>query len=238
VEYPREFVEVLLGLSRTSFVDEPFDDLLQRVADRATEQIAGCDMAGVTLVGDGGPVTAVFTDPVAPEIDTAQYRTGRRPCLDAYHNGTILRIDDTAHDLRWPELAALAATNGIRSTLSLPLRAGDESLGALNLYSRVPDNFADTEQIAAVFVAHAAAALANSQAFWAAHVVSEQLREALVSRAVIEQAKGMLMARHRCDSDAAFQLIRRESQDTNTKVREVASGIVATVGAGSTEGPV
>jgi GAF domain-containing protein len=119
----------------------------------------------------------VFTDPAAPEIDTAQYATGSGPCLDAFRTGIILRIDDTERDERWPEFCQAALHQGVRSALSLPLQTDGEPLGALNLYSRTVQNFADGEQIATVFVAHAASTLANAQAYWAGRTLSEQLED-------------------------------------------------------------
>jgi GAF domain-containing protein len=224
LDYPGEFVEQLVGLSRSFAADAGV--ALQRVADLAVEQLDGCDMAGVTLVRNDEGTTAVFTDAEAPEIDQAQYSTGQGPCLDAYRSGAILRIDETLDDERWPAFAEAASDHGVRSTLSLPLRAEDGIIGALNLYSRSPHAFADNEQMATVFVAHAAAALANSQAYSAAQALSEQLRTALESRAVIEQAKGVLMRDHQCDAEEAFEMLRHASQHTNRKLRDVATAIV------------
>ena len=102
----------------------------------------------------------------------------------------------------------------------------DGIIGALNLYSRSPHAFADNEQMATVFVAHAAAALANAQAYSAAQALSEQLRTALDSRAVIEQAKGVLMRDHQCDAEEAFEMLKHASQHTNRKLRDVAATIV------------
>jgi GAF domain-containing protein len=224
VDYPAEFVEQLVGLSHSLAGDAGV--ALQRVADLAVEQLSGCDLAGVTLVRDGVPTTAVFTDPEAPEIDRAQYDTGQGPCLDAYHTGVILRIDETMDDDRWTEFASAAFSHGVRSTLSLPLRGEDDIIGALNLYSRSPHAFAENEQMATVFVAHAAAALASAQAYSAAQALNEQLRTALASRAVIEQAKGVLMRDHRIDAEEAFEMLRHASQHTNRKLRDVAGAIV------------
>ena len=77
-----------------------------------------------------------------------------------------------------------------------------------------------------VFVAHAATSLANSHAYWAAQTLSEQLKEALEFGAVIEQAKGILMAGTRCDADSAFEQLKRRSQRSNQKLRDIAAGIV------------
>ncbi len=226
MEYPLQFVEALLTLSRVNMTDGDLESLLDNVARLAVDQLDGCDMACVTLIGPDGPTTAAFTDPAAPEIDTAQYATGRGPCLQAFEIGTVMRIDDTKLDERWPEFSAAALEHGVRSTLSLPLRTETESIGALNLYSNSVDAFDGDEQVAAVFVAHAASTLANAQAYWAAHTLSQQLQEALTSRAVIEQAKGILMREQHCDADEAFEQLKRESQNTNRKLREVAQALV------------
>lgn len=213
--------------SLTGFVvsDNQLDVTLQRVAELATREVFGCDMAGITLLRDGRPVTAVFTDSTAPEVDTAQYETGKGPCLDASRDLVVYRIDDTANEARWPEFAAAARAAGIQSTLSLPLVVGAAGLGALNLYSYDLDAFVE-EDDATVFAAQAAVVLANSQAYWAAQALAAQLEQALASRAVIEQAKGILIATQRYSEDEAFADLRRRSQNTNRKVREIATDIV------------
>jgi GAF domain-containing protein len=224
---PLEFSSSLASLVVT---DQALDETLLRVAVQATRDVPGCDLAGITLLRDGRPVTAVFTDPNAPEIDTAQYDTGKGPCLDAFRHSQEFRIDDTRLETRWPEFAAAAASFGVLSTLSLPLVVGTASLGALNLYSYSVSAFLDDDG-GGIFAAQAAVVLANAQAYWASRALAGQLEEALASRAVIEQAKGILMATQRCDPDAAFALLRSESQNTNRKVRDVAADHVRRVSA-------
>ena len=224
-----------LSLSRFVITDRALDATLQNVAELATREVTGCDMAGITLLRDGKPVTAVFTDSAAPEIDTAQYETGSGPCLDAFTHARVFRIDDTADEARWPEFAAKAHAAGVLSTLSLPLIVGDSALGALNLYSQSLRAFVD-EDTAAVFAAQAAVVLANSQAYWAAQELAAQLEQALVSRATIEQAKGILMVTQRCDPDEAFALLRSRSQASNRKLRDVAAEIVRTAMTGVLDG--
>jgi GAF domain-containing protein len=213
------------GLAHVVVPNEALDATLQRVADLAVHEVDDCDMAGITLLRDGQPVTAVFTDPEAPEIDTAQYSSGSGPCLDAFRTGEILQIADTTHEPRWPEFCAQAASARVRSTLSLPLVVGDASLGALNLYSYTPQGFSD-HSTAHVFAAQAAVVLANSQAYWAAQHLSSQLEAALTSRATIEQAKGILMATRGVSADKAFEMLRAESNTTNRKLREVAADMI------------
>jgi GAF domain-containing protein len=223
--HPKDPLAGVSGLARVVVPNEDLDATLQRVADLALREVDDCDMAGITLLRDGRPVTAVFTDPEAPEIDTSQYSSGSGPCLDAFRTGEILQIADTTVETRWPEFCARAAAGGIRSTLSLPLVVGATSLGALNLYSRAPNGFSE-HATALVFAAQAAVVLANSQAYWAAHHLSSQLEIALTSRASIEQAKGILMATSGVGADEAFELLRSESNTTNRKLRDVAADLI------------
>jgi putative methionine-R-sulfoxide reductase with GAF domain len=164
-------------LARIAF-DESLDANLHQVAALAVRNVPGCDFAGITLLRGGRPTTAVFTDPTSPEIDSAQYETGEGPCLEAFRTNAIHRIEDTRTEQRWPAFATAAAEHGVYSTLSLPLTAGDEALGALNLYSNTERAFRD-ENEAQVFGVQAAIVLANAQAFWAARKLAGDLEAAL-----------------------------------------------------------
>ena len=226
MDYPREFVEALVTLSRGLPADRGLEDTLARVAGLATEQISGCDVAGCTLVRNGKATTAVFTHPSSPEIDSAQYESGRGPCLDAYRQGVVFRIDDTHTDNPWPEFAEAAAEHGIRSTISFPLAGEQAPIGALNLYSRTRANFVDNDAISVAVVAHSSALLASAQAYWSAHELSEHLQTAMLSRSTIEQAKGIIMGARHCDADTAFAELQRASQHQNRKLRDIAAEIV------------
>ncbi len=187
-------------------------------------------MAGISLLGeDGRPTTGVFTDQRSPDIDAAQYESGRGPCLDSWRLGKVVRLDDMdAAAADYPEFAAAAQAHGVQSTLSLPLVVGDERLGALNLYARIPGGFSsDDEALGTDLAATAAVVLANATAFWAASELSDQLGQAMRSRAVIEQAKGVLMGRSpKMTADEAFDVLRKASQRENIKVRDIAQRIV------------
>ena len=201
-------------------------DTLTRVADLAVETIGPADMAGITMLVEGAASTAVFTDPEAPEIDAAQYVTGVGPCLDAFRYQRVYRIDSIADDRDWPEFSAVADSRGVKSTLSLPLVAQKEGVGALNLYSRSGVFSAEDEALGLVFAAQAAIVLANAQAYWDARHLSEQLGEAMQHRAVIEQAKGIVMAGGGRSADEAFQVLVQASQRENRKLRDIAAQIV------------
>lgn len=222
--------QALNALSRFLVSQSSMGETLARVAEITTTALPAATMAGIAVLGDDGkPTTAVFTDEAAPDIDEGQYASGRGPCLDAWREKRVVRVDDmddAADD--YPEFAKAARAQGVQSTLSLPLIAGDRGVGALNLYARVKDGFtSNDEALGADLAAAAAVVLANSNDYWSAAELGEQLAEAMRSRAVIEQAKGMLMAQSPdLTAEGAFDLLRRASQRENVKLREIAQRIV------------
>lgn len=219
----------LAALSRFFVGDGTLQETLDRVAHLAVAAVADAEMAGITMLVEGRAKTAVFTDDEAPQIDAAQYQTGVGPCLDAFRYQHVFRIDDTTKDDRWRPFSEAAAAYGVRSVLSMPLVAHHEGVGALNFYAREPDAFStDDAELASQFATYAAIVLANAQAYWDAHQLSQGLSEAMKSRATIEQAKGILMGAQRCSADEAFQILVRASQRGNRKLRDIAEQIVAT----------
>ncbi|HEX3621991.1 MAG TPA: GAF and ANTAR domain-containing protein [Acidimicrobiales bacterium] len=220
----------LRALARFVVADSRIGDTLLRVSEITTEAMPSAELAGISLLSDAGkPTTAIFTDTSAPEIDAGQYESGRGPCLDAWRTQKVVRIDDM--DLAsddYPEFVKAAEAHGVKSTLSLPLVVGERGIGALNLYARVADGFSkDDESLGVDLAAAAAIVLANASDYWQASELSEQLTQAMQSRAVIEQAKGMLMAQSpNLDADGAFDLLRRASQRENVKLRDIAQRIV------------
>jgi GAF domain-containing protein len=205
-------------------------DTLHRVSELAVSSLEPVAFAGLTLMVDGVPSTAVFTDHESPEIDQTQYETGSGPCLDAYRTGTVCTIASTREANPWPAFSDSCRAHGILSTLSLPMIAVGRTLGAMNLYSPTEHAFVESEiEEALLFAAQAAMVLANAQAYWEARMLSEQLGESIASRAVIEQAKGIIMGALRCTAEQAFDRLVRQSQSTNTKLRDVARQIVEDV---------
>lgn len=207
--------------------DGTLGDTLLRVAELAC-RAGPADMAGITMLVDGVPSTGVFTDSEAPEIDKAQYESGQGPCLDAFRNQKVYRMESTATDLRWPQFARDAAAHGIKSTLSLPITARAEGLGALNLYSRTEAAFGETDaERMMTFATHAAVVLTNAQVYWDARHLNENLNQAMQSRATIDHAVGIVMATGGKSPEEGFQVLVRASQRENRKLREIAAEIVA-----------
>ena len=205
-------------------------DTLLRVSEATLEALPSAEMAGISLMGENGrPTTGIFTDDAAPAIDGAQYESGAGPCLDSWRTGKTIRLDDIADAAEvYPLFAKAAQVHGVHSSLSLPLLAGDEAVGALNLYARVTGAFSKKDEATGLMLASAAAiVLANASAYWQAAQLSEQLNQAMQSRAVIEQAKGILMARSpQMTADEAFDALRKASQRENVKLREIAQRVL------------
>jgi len=218
--------EAFLALSQFFVDDGTLGDALLHVSELAC-QVAPADMAGITMLVEGKPSTGVFTDSEAPEIDEAQYSTGQGPCLDAFRDRQVYRIDSTADETRWPDFARDAAAHGILTTLSVPIVARGEGLGALNLYSRQASRFDDAAAArVSTFAAHAAFVLVNAQVYADARQLGENLNQAMHSRATIDYAVGILMAQGGRSPEGAFQLLVRASQRENRKLRDVAAEIV------------
>ena len=171
------------------------------------------------------------SDPAALRIDEAQYSSGGGPCLHSMRTGDEVLIADLAAEQRWPEFRTVASDIGMRSSLSLPLRANDGGIeGALNLYARSTHAFGPGERVRSRHVAHEASRVLTLAIRLARHAeFTEQLQTTLASRSIIDQALGIIMAQNRCDADGAFAILRAASQNRNRKLHAVAAEIVTAV---------
>jgi GAF domain-containing protein len=219
------FAEVIARLHRLHNADSR-EVTLTKLADLAVLAVDGCDLSGVSLTTEGRLVTDACTDDVVRDVDDAQYALDDGPCVQALHQRESTRIDDTGTDRRWPGFATAARELQVLSSCSVPLVVDGEALGVLNLYSRRTGAFRDSEPAAREYGAHAALALSNANRLRASVELTNQLEQALVSRAAIEQAKGVLMAQMSMTADDAFDELIRRSQSANRKLRDVANDIV------------
>jgi GAF domain-containing protein len=199
------------------------DDVLVDVTAAAKELIAGVDIAGVLLVGKGGThQTLAPTSDVMFKLDELQMTTGEGPCLQAALDEIVIRTDDFRDEPRFPKYAPKVVELGLLSALSLKLYTADRTAGALNLFGYEPRPWnSEAETIGMVLAAHAAAAILASRE-------SEQLQSALSTRDRIGQAKGIIMERFKIDDVRAFEMLRKLSQDTNTKLVDVAHRVIDT----------
>jgi GAF domain-containing protein len=226
-----EAVEALERLGRLSLRELSMESLLQSLADLTTRVMPGDPEASVTLLIKDEPSTVVDTGPLALDLDEAQYQRGDGPCLHTARTGMVTEIVDTRAESRWPDYARHAAEHGNLSVLSVPLLlAGEEQVaGSLNIYARTPDAFDEASRsVATGFAPYAAVAAGTVQAYRSARKAADNLQTALESRAVIEQAKGILIERHKLSAGQAFDTLAKASMSTNVKVRDIAEHLVLT----------
>ena len=226
--------EALQDLYRALNPAEHIDKYLNRLCEHAVELIDDADMAGVTILDEEGtPSTTARTSREVALVDELQYRSGDGPCIEAAESSEIVVADRIAASERWPGLASEARRFGVQSFLSIPLPPLDEPgarPGAVNLYGSRSDGFARSEvALMNLFTTAAGYAIGSTERYRGARQLALQLEQALESRAVIDQAKGVLMAVHGVDADAAFEMLVDKSQRTNTKLRVVAEDLLASV---------
>ncbi|MBC9715803.1 GAF and ANTAR domain-containing protein [Streptomyces sp. TRM66268-LWL] len=213
---------LLLGAER---LEEFLGDLVHLTVD-ALRMPVSC---GVTLETEHRPATVVSSDALAERLDQEQYSLGDGPCLDALRRGQFNHVPDMAAEERWAPFRSLALAQGVRSSLSTPLiiPGHERATGVFNLYAQDTDAFDEIARAkAASFSGYAAGAL--GVALKVAHHVEfgEDLRAALATRPVIDQALGIIMAQQRCDAESAFEILRRASRNRNVKLHAVARGII------------
>jgi GAF domain-containing protein len=202
---------------------------LQKVAVAGRDLLENCTSSSVTLIAAGRPVTMAATDAIATDLDQAQYAVDDGPCLTSARQRQLIHIDDIGRDDRWPEFRRVAQSHDVAASMSVPLLMEEtDTFGALNIYGAVVGGFTRRdEELTERFAEQAAIVVANVAAYWTALESSVNLTAAMQHRGVIEQAKGILMAAHRCSPDDAFALLRQRSQAENRKLREIALDIVA-----------
>jgi GAF domain-containing protein len=216
-------------LGRIRLTDHSMRSLLGEVAELLKETLPGRPEASVTLLTGDRPSTAVFTGEPALTLDEAQYERGHGPCLHAAREGEAVEITDTRRDDRWPDFRPVAVERGCLSSLSLPLPLHEAVAGGINLYAREPHAFDEpSREFARRFASYAAVVAGNMLVYESAVDRARNLEAAIASRAVIDQAKGILMERFKLTPDQAFQALARVSMESNTKVRDVAARFVET----------
>lgn len=211
------FAQLAIELHDAPGVDETLETAVQFAL-----QAENCTHAGVVLAGRGGRAEiGAVTDPVVDTLYRIEIETGQGPTLAALSGDTIV-VADVATDHRWPRWQSAAADAWIGSALHVPMTASDRKTGVLSLYNTQANAFTlDDEAIAHILARHASVAVATAR-----HEVA--MAQAVDARKLVGQAMGILMERFDINADQAFAVLRRYSQDTNTKLRDVAQQLVDT----------
>jgi GAF domain-containing protein len=220
--------DLLHGLARISLADRPVGDVLTEIVQVSERGIPGAEAVSVTLVHGDRASTAAYSAEMALHAEEPQYERGYGPCLDAGRGVVVLRIDDMETEQRWPDYTAQVLQHGVRSSLSVPVPYQGTVIGALNAYSSKPAAFATPEVLNATLIVAetVAVAMVNAQAHGRLAEEAANLRLAMESRAVIEQAKGVIMSQRRVTAEQAFEILREASMRYNRKLRDIAVGLV------------
>jgi len=195
---------------------------------KSVTAVLGLGGSGVTMAEQGQLQFVTTVTPDSKELERSQEEHQEGPCRDAYETGEVVRVTDVRQEsARWPDYAATATRLGVAGVAGIPMRDGDEVIGALNIYSSEPRQWSDEDIAVAVVLADVATSyVLNAAKLHDQEQLSQQLQQALDSRVVIEQAKGITAHQNTVPVDQAYQLMRRHARNNNTSLRMVAEAIV------------
>ncbi|MEP7035783.1 MAG: GAF and ANTAR domain-containing protein [Dermatophilaceae bacterium] len=222
------FLKTLSRFAALLPVRYDLESVLTELTEDVTSVVGLCG-AGVTMANDGQLRYVTTVTPAAAELERDHALLHPCPCRNAYTTGQVVRVTDMREESTcWPEFAATASRVGVAGVAAVPMRLGNQIIGALNLYSTDPRDWSDDDIAVAQVLANLATTyLVNASKLRQQEQLSGQLQEALDSRVVIEQAKGMTAQQRAVTIDQAYQRIRRHARDNNASLRKVAEAIVA-----------
>ncbi len=223
-----QIVGTFLELADTLVADFDIIDSLTALADRCVE-ILDTAATGILLADSNGQLHAVAaSSEQARLLELFQLQNDQGPCMEAFATGHPVIATDLHEAIdRWPQFTPYAVGAGYDSVYAIPLRLRGNIIGALNLFRAHSGPLAEGDiALAQAFADLASITILQAQAATDAQRRDEQLQFALDSRIIIEQAKGMLAENAQIDMATAFEHIRSQSRNTNTKLTDVATQIV------------
>jgi GAF domain-containing protein len=190
-------------------------------------RLIGAETAGVMLADTRGGLRLLASSEERMRVlEVFELQSQQGPCLDAFRTCDTVTATVADGERLWPSFARYAAELGFRHMGAVPLQLRDVTIGALNLFRATDEPFADADlEIAQAMAKVAATGLLQRRTVSKGNLVSEQLRSALQSRIVIEQAKGVLAERLDLSVDDAFQRLRSHARNTNRKLTELARDV-------------
>jgi ANTAR domain len=199
---------------------------LNELVGLAARQVAHCSGAIAGLWREGELLDAAASHPDISGLIDVQLRSLRGPVVEALITGEPAYCPDTLAETRWPEYAHTALCCGVRSAVTLVHQSGPGSV-TLGIVSARPRTLDPARlPLAELLVAAGGAVLGNLSQYVEARRTALQLRDAARSRALVDQAKGILMHALGCTADEALTRMRRISQSRSMKVTEVAQRVI------------
>jgi GAF domain-containing protein len=204
-------------------------DILTVLTRRSVEAI-DVDAAGVMLASPGGELQFVASSSESMKIlELFQIQENQGPCVDCYRDGlAITNHALSERDGRWPLFTPRALALGFRAVHCLPMRLRGRTIGALNLFRTHQGTLTDDDVLLAQGLADVATiAILQHQSSIDANTLNSQLNNALNSRIIIEQAKGMVRQATGCKMDEAFSRLRAHARNHNEGLTDLATRIVS-----------
>jgi GAF domain-containing protein len=208
---------------------EPYDvDAVLGDVMRACTEVFGLAGAGLALAEEGALRRTIGYPEQVSALEQVQQEQQAGPCVDAFHSGAVVVIDRLSeHADRWPAYCRIAADLGLTSVVGVPLQLSGNLVGAVDLYSVDRRDWPEDDLRAAQVLSDMVTAfLVNASKLRQQEQLAEQLQQALDSRTVIEQAKGVVAESKQIGVDQAFELIRRHARTHHVTVRAVSEAIV------------
>jgi hypothetical protein len=206
------------------------DELVDAIARSASTRLAPRAEVTVTLRRQGRHTVVAHSGERARACDEVEYAAHSGPCVQAVETGEIEVVRDLATETRWPQWRDAATRAGFRSAVAFPAAADEGAAVAVNVYSECGDEWiAEALDRGVLYAAEVARTVKLSLRVARAAEMSDDLRAALASRAVIDQAIGIVMGQNRCTADEAFAILRSASQHRNVKLRDLAASMIENV---------
>ena len=232
-EIPREalLAHTLVALADNLVTDFDVVELLTLLADRCVD-VLDVAAAGLMLVSPDGDLRVLASSSETTRVlELFEVQSDEGPCVDCFRAGkAVLNVDLAQTDGRWPSFAPKAREAGYRSVHAFPMRLRQQTIGALNLYRADEVRMRDTDVVAAQALADVATiAILQHRAVLNAQLLNDQLSQALNTRIVIEQAKGVVAERAELDMEQAFARLRRHARNHNLRLADVAGAVSSKV---------
>lgn len=217
----------LVELTQLPFATSETPEVLTRMAEACQRAFSRPVAVSIDIGHPGRPDVVATGSKLAQSVSGAQMIAGEGPAQTAWGDRSTVCCGDIRTDRRWPRLPGRLGASPVRSVVAVPLGSGETVTGVLAFYSEGDHLAEDAAVESAELLGRAVAAvLREGDARSELQESANQLQAALVSRATIDQAKGMIMASRGCGPDEAFQILTSMSSTANVKLREIAARMV------------